>query len=125
MSRSLFWLSDEQWARIEAHLPKDARPFFYVHTPHGRKSASNIRVQYQWIFLIEPFKLIFYCEFLHGEPLFSRERSQLEFLDGHCDFPVCLKRRTTASSVRSTLLGGAGGVGPISQKPELLTLNDD
>ena len=25
MSRNLFWLSDEQWARIEAHLPTDVR----------------------------------------------------------------------------------------------------
>jgi transposase len=25
MSRKLFWLSDEQWARIEPHLPKDVR----------------------------------------------------------------------------------------------------
>jgi transposase len=25
MSRNLFWLSDEQWARIEPHLPKDLR----------------------------------------------------------------------------------------------------
>ena len=25
MSRNLFWLSDEQWARIEAHLPRDVR----------------------------------------------------------------------------------------------------
>ena len=25
MSRNLFWLSDEQWARIEPHLPTDAR----------------------------------------------------------------------------------------------------
>ena len=25
MSRNLFWLSDEQWAQIEPHLPKDVR----------------------------------------------------------------------------------------------------
>src|SRR6202171_39837 len=25
MSRNLFWLSDEQWARIEPHLPTDVR----------------------------------------------------------------------------------------------------
>jgi transposase len=25
MSRKLFWLSDEQWARIEPHLPTDVR----------------------------------------------------------------------------------------------------
>jgi transposase len=25
MSRNLFWLSDEQWARIEPHFPKDVR----------------------------------------------------------------------------------------------------
>jgi transposase len=25
MSRNLFWLNDEQWARIEPHLPKDVR----------------------------------------------------------------------------------------------------
>ena len=25
MSRNLFWLSDEQWVRIEAHLPTDVR----------------------------------------------------------------------------------------------------
>jgi transposase len=25
MSRNLFWLSDEQWARIEPHLPTDIR----------------------------------------------------------------------------------------------------
>ena len=25
MRRSLFWLSDEQWARIEPHLPTDVR----------------------------------------------------------------------------------------------------
>jgi transposase len=28
MGRNLFWLSDEQWARIEPHLPKDACDFF-------------------------------------------------------------------------------------------------
>jgi hypothetical protein len=25
MSRNLFWLSDEQWVRIEPHLPTDVR----------------------------------------------------------------------------------------------------
>jgi len=25
MSRNLFWLSDEQWKRIESHLPTDVR----------------------------------------------------------------------------------------------------
>jgi transposase len=25
MSKKLFWLSDEQWARIEQHLPRDVR----------------------------------------------------------------------------------------------------
>ena len=25
MSRKLFWLSDEQWGRIEPHLPTDVR----------------------------------------------------------------------------------------------------
>ena len=25
MSRNLFWLSDEQWARIQPHLPRDVR----------------------------------------------------------------------------------------------------
>ena len=25
MSRNLFWLSDEQWGRIEPHLPTDVR----------------------------------------------------------------------------------------------------
>ena len=25
MRRNLFWLSDEQWARIEPHLPTDVR----------------------------------------------------------------------------------------------------
>jgi transposase len=25
MRRSLFWLSDEQWVRIEPHLPRDIR----------------------------------------------------------------------------------------------------
>jgi transposase len=25
MRRNLFWLSDEQWRQIEAHLPKDLR----------------------------------------------------------------------------------------------------
>ena len=25
MSRNLFWLSDEQWQRIEPHLPTDVR----------------------------------------------------------------------------------------------------
>ena len=25
MGRNLFWLSDEQWARIEPHLPTDVR----------------------------------------------------------------------------------------------------
>jgi len=25
MRRNLFWLSDEQWCRIEPHLPRDVR----------------------------------------------------------------------------------------------------
>ena len=38
MSRNLFWLSDEQWARIEPHLPTDVRGverLFLVS--HGRR----------------------------------------------------------------------------------------
>ena len=35
MSRNLFWLSDEQWERIEPHLPRDVR---------GRERADDRRV---------------------------------------------------------------------------------
>jgi len=35
MSRNLFWLSDEQWKRIEPHLPKKVR---------GKKRVDDRRV---------------------------------------------------------------------------------
>jgi len=35
MRRSLFWLSDEQWARVEPHLPTDVR---------GKKRVDDRRV---------------------------------------------------------------------------------
>jgi len=39
MSRNLFWLSDEQWARIEPHLPKDVRG---VERADDRRVISGI-----------------------------------------------------------------------------------
>jgi hypothetical protein len=39
MSRKLFWLSDEQWARIEPHLPKDVRG---VERADDRRVISGI-----------------------------------------------------------------------------------
>ena len=39
MSRNLFWLSDEQWARIEPHLPKDVRG---VQRADDRRVISGI-----------------------------------------------------------------------------------
>jgi transposase len=35
MRRNLFWLSDEQWAQIEPHLPTDVR---------GKKRVDDRRV---------------------------------------------------------------------------------
>src|ERR1700686_296039 len=39
MSRNLFWLSDEQWARIEPHLPTDVRG---VERADDRRVISGI-----------------------------------------------------------------------------------
>jgi transposase len=39
MSRNLFWLSDEQWARIEPHLPTDVRG---VERANDRRVISGI-----------------------------------------------------------------------------------
>ena len=39
MSRKLFWLSDEQWGRIEPHLPTDVRGFERVD---DRRTISGI-----------------------------------------------------------------------------------
>jgi len=39
MSRNLFWLSDEQWVRIEPHLPKDVRG---VERADDRRVISGI-----------------------------------------------------------------------------------
>lgn len=39
MRRSLFWLSDEQWNRIEPHLPTDVRG---VKRAHDRRVISGI-----------------------------------------------------------------------------------
>ena len=39
MSRNLFWLSDEQWARIEPHLPRDVRG---VERADDRRVISGI-----------------------------------------------------------------------------------
>src|ERR1700690_1257603 len=39
MSRKLFWLSDEQWARIEPHLPTDVRG---VERVDDRRTISGI-----------------------------------------------------------------------------------
>jgi len=39
MSRKLFWLSDEQWARIEPHLPRDVRG---VERADDRRVISGI-----------------------------------------------------------------------------------
>jgi transposase len=39
MSRNLFWLSDEQWARIKPHLPKDVRG---VERADDRRVISGI-----------------------------------------------------------------------------------
>ena len=33
MRRNLFWLSDEQWKRIEPHLPRDVRGVERVDDP--------------------------------------------------------------------------------------------
>jgi hypothetical protein len=41
---------------------------------------------------------------------------------GHVGFSGYLRRRSAASSLRSTLLGEAGWHRAISQKPELLTM---
>ena len=44
MSRNLFWLSDEQWARIEPHLPTDVRGVERAderHQPPFRKAQSQ------------------------------------------------------------------------------------
>ena len=37
MKRNLFWLSDEQWARIEPHLPIDVRG----ETSRGRQASNQ------------------------------------------------------------------------------------
>ena len=39
MRRNLFWLSDEQWARIEPHLPTDVRG---VERADDRRVISGI-----------------------------------------------------------------------------------
>ncbi len=39
MSRNLFWLSDEQWRRIEPHLPTDVRG---VERQDDRRVISGI-----------------------------------------------------------------------------------
>ena len=39
MSRNLFWLDDEQWARIEPHLPTDVRG---VERADDRRVISGI-----------------------------------------------------------------------------------
>jgi transposase len=39
MGRNLFWLSDEQWARIEPHLPTDVRG---VERSDDRRVISGI-----------------------------------------------------------------------------------
>jgi transposase len=39
MRRNLFWLSDEQWARIEPHLPTDVRG---VERADDRRGTSGI-----------------------------------------------------------------------------------
>ena len=39
MSRKLFWLSDQQWARIEPHLPRDVRG---VERADDRRVISGI-----------------------------------------------------------------------------------
>ena len=39
MSRNLFWLSDEQWERIEPHLPTDVRG---VERQDDRRIVSGI-----------------------------------------------------------------------------------
>ena len=39
MSRNLFWLSDEQWQRIEPHLPTDVRG---VERQDDRRIISGI-----------------------------------------------------------------------------------
>ena len=40
MSRNLFWLSDDQWARIEPQLPTDVRGVGRVDT--GAPSAPGV-----------------------------------------------------------------------------------
>src|SRR5215813_12934104 len=39
MRKNLFWLSDEQWARIELHLPTEVRG---VERKHDRRVISEI-----------------------------------------------------------------------------------
>src|ERR1700676_4321411 len=45
MRRNLFWLSDEQWRKIEGHLPTDARGKTRVDTgvglPTGIRTADD------------------------------------------------------------------------------------
>ena len=50
MSRNLFWLSDEQWARIEPHLPTDVRG---VERADDRRVISGIvHVPQVWLPLV-------------------------------------------------------------------------
>ena len=50
MSRNLFWLSDEQWARIEPHLPTDVRG---VERVDDRRVISGIvHVLKSWLSLV-------------------------------------------------------------------------
>ena len=50
MRRNLFWLSDEQWNRIEPHLPTDVRG---VERADDRRVISGIvHVLEKWLSLV-------------------------------------------------------------------------
>jgi hypothetical protein len=44
MSRNLFWLSDEQWARIEPDLPTDVRGVAIVAARLSVSSRTNSNI---------------------------------------------------------------------------------